>query len=224
MGIMRYPNGKVFSTQSKKAPASPNLKKKVPKTTLKKPTEFGKRGMRFEEAINQSNDFYLARKLAVVYKKPTPIQIVKVDYPKRSAAMIKEAYFRQASTTDYNGVYQGYYLDFEAKETKNKTSFPLSNFHQHQLDHMEACLMQDGICFVLLWFSSLHRCFYLSAEKLLVHWKQQDDPHGKKSISLTEIEAQGIEIIPKLAPQIPYLEAVQTFISMLKENNKNGKS
>lgn len=116
--------------------------------------------MRFEEAINESNQYYLARKHAVVHKKPTPVQIVKVDYPRRSAAVIKEAYFSQASTTDYNGVYRGYYLDFEAKETKNKTSFPFKNFHEHQIQHMEACLEQNGICFVLLWFSNLKRCFF----------------------------------------------------------------
>lgn len=225
MGIFKYPNGKVFSTQPNKSSTTPSISgTKSRTTTNKKPTEFGKRGMRFEEAINASNEYYLARNLAVVYKKPTPIQIVKVDYPKRSAATIKEAYFRQASTTDYNGVYQGYYLDFEAKETKNKTSFPLSNFHQHQIDHMEACLKQEGICFVLLWFSSLQRCFYLSCENLLTFWKRQTETTGKKSISLAEIETFGIEIIQKAAPQIPYLDAVQTYISMLKENKENGKS
>lgn len=51
--------------------------------------------------------------------------------------MINEAYFRTPSTTDYNGVYQGYYIDFEAKETKNKTSFPLNNIHDHQVEHMK---------------------------------------------------------------------------------------
>lgn len=58
--------------------------------------------MTLEEEINESNEYYLVNNQAVIYKKPTPIQIVSVDYPKRSRAVIKEAYFRQASTTDYN--------------------------------------------------------------------------------------------------------------------------
>ena len=44
--------------------------------------------------------------------------------------------------TDYNGVYKGKYIDFEAKETQNPTSFPLKNFHQHQIRHMEEVLNQ----------------------------------------------------------------------------------
>ena len=90
---------------------------------------FSDRGMTLEQQINESNEYYLNHNIAVIHKKPTPIQIVKVDYPRRSRAVIKEAYFRQASTTDYNGVYRGYYLDFEAKETKNRKSFPLSLIH-----------------------------------------------------------------------------------------------
>lgn len=149
-----YPNGQLFSQKNPR------------ERSLQKETTFANRGMRFEEAINQSNEYYLTHDKAVVHKKPTPLQIVKVDYPKRSAAVIKEAYFRQPSTTDYNGVYQGYYLDFEAKETKNKRSFPLKNFHQHQITHMQQCLKQRAICFVLLWFSSLNRCFFF----LLKNW------------------------------------------------------
>jgi recombination protein U len=146
--------------------------------------------------------------LCIVHKKPTPIQIVKVDYPQRSKAKISEAYFKQASTTDYNGVYKGKYLDFEAKETRQKTSFPFSNFHKHQLKHMEAVLKQKGIAFVLLFFSSLQRIFYYPAEKLIRHYNASQ----RKSLKLSDIEQEGIELSIKIAPQIPYLEAIDTLL------------
>ena len=181
----------------------------------KNSVSFSNRGMNFEEAINESNTYYLAHGTAVVHKKPTPLQIVKVDYPKRSAAVIKEAYFTQASTTDYNGVYRGFYLDFEAKETKNKTSFPLKNFHQHQVTHFVECLKQNGICFVLLYFSSLNRCFFLSAAHFITYW---DELGGKKSVSLAQIEKDGIEIKEGVLPRIPYIDAVTAY---LKEDVKD---
>ncbi len=43
--------------------------------------------MSFESAINATNDYYLSRGLTVIHKT-TPVQIVKVDYPKRSRAKV----------------------------------------------------------------------------------------------------------------------------------------
>lgn len=204
--VIRYPNGQIYSQNQSQAKHIQSSKEKQ-----RLAVDFSNRGMRFEEAINISNDYYLNHQLAVVHKKPTPIQIVKVDYPRRSAAVIKEAYFKEASTTDYNGVYKGFYLDFEAKETQNKTSFPFKNFHSHQIEHMKSCLAQSGICFVLLWFSSLNRCFFLDSAHLITHWDLQKST-GKKSLSLSLIEEIGIEIVPGIAPRIPYLEAVQKYL------------
>src|SRR5690625_5967824 len=106
---------------------------------------FANRGMTLEEDINITNKYYLETNLAIVHKKPTPIQIVNVNYPKRSAAVITEAYFQAKSTTDYNGIYRGKDVDFEAKETKNKTLFPLANIHDHQFQHMQSIATHDGI-------------------------------------------------------------------------------
>ena len=66
------------------------------------------RGMNIEEDINLTNEYYLSHDIAVIHKKPTPIQIVKVSYPERSSAKIVEAYFRTPSTTDYNDYFFSY--------------------------------------------------------------------------------------------------------------------
>jgi recombination protein U len=203
---MKYPNGmtrpisKMVSRPSKATQVSGPR----PKQTV-----YGKRGMTFESEINATNEYYLSRGIAVIHKKPTPIQIVKVDYPARSRAKITEAYFRQASTTDYSGVYKGYYVDFEAKETQQKRSFPLKNFHQHQIDHMEAVLAQGGFAFVLLHFQQLNRTFYLPSRALIDFYQSVD---GKKSMSLDFIETEGYELPNQQLPTIPYLTIIDQLI------------
>ena len=167
---------------------------------------FANRGMSFEKMINESNSYYLSRGLAVIHKKPTPIQIVKVDYPHRSRAKIVEAYFRQASTTDYSGVYKGHYIDFEAKETRQKKSMPMKNFHSHQIEHMEAVLEQKGICFVLLHFSSLRETYLLPASYLIEFYKIDK---GGRSMPLTYIQEHGYPIEMQQLPSIPYLEIIE---------------
>lgn len=206
---IRYPNGQRATYHERK-----QFKVQINEKT----TSFANRGMRFEESINTSNQYYLNHGRAVIHKKPTPIQIVHVDYPKRSAAVIKEAYFKEASTTDYNGVYRGYYLDFEAKETKNKTSFPLKNFHEHQIIHMKNCLNQGGICFVLLWFSSLERCFFLDSQHIIKQWETK--AVDRKSLSLATIETLGIEIKLAIAPRVPYLIAVDEHLQSKERDDE----
>ena len=88
--------------------------------------------MTLESEINDSNKYYLEKDIAVIYKKPTPIKVVKQVNEK-----ITDAYFEKPSTIDYSGLYKGKYIDFEAKETKNNTSFPIKNIHPHQIKHLE---------------------------------------------------------------------------------------
>lgn len=207
--VIKYPNGEPYRHS---ADDSQSTIKRA-STAQERGVIFGSRGMSLEQSINDSNAYYREQGRAVIYKKPTPIQIVKVDYPQRSQAVIREAYFRQASTTDYNGVYQGRYLDFEAKETTNKRSFPLKNFHEHQVQHFQRCLQQQGICFTIMRFASLERYFLTPATLLLHYWQQQET--GRKSIPLTEIIAQGYELTPGYRPLLDYLTAVDQLIQKI---------
>lgn len=174
---------------------------------------YGSRGMFLETLLNQTNDYYRLRKIAVIHKKPTPVQVVKVDYPKRSAAVIKEAYYRHASTTDYNGVYRGCYIDFEAKETKNKTSFPFINIHEHQLQHMQDCINQGGIVFIIFYFSSLNEYYLLESQYLISFIKENKD--RKKSIPLTCIRKNGIQIHLTVQSILDYIPVVDKLIDKI---------
>jgi recombination protein U len=195
-----YPNGKRY------VPKESETESKVKKQSNH---SFSNRGMTLEDDLNDTNEYYRVRNIAIIHKKPTPVQIVQVDYPKRSAAVIKEAYFKQASTTDYNGVYKGKYIDFEAKETANPTSFPLKNFHQHQIDHMQEIVSQGGICFVILRFSKFEQVYLLEATHLLSFWERMKNG-GRKSITKEEIEQKGVFIPLGFQPRIDYIKIIDT--------------
>ncbi|MBA2870218.1 recombination protein U [Anoxybacillus calidus] len=195
--MFKYPGGRVYHQVNNQAkPASPLE------------TNYANRGMTLENDLNATNEFYREHGIAVIHKKPTPIQIVHVDYPKRSAAVIKEAYFKQASTTDYNGIYRGRYIDFEAKETRNKTAFPLQNFHEHQIHHMKQILEHDGICFVILRFTTLNETYLLDAKHLLTFWHRHQTG-GRKSIAKHEVEQYGHYISLGYQPPIDYIKIVE---------------
>lgn len=193
-----YPNGKPYIPKKPDGAFSEKRQKN---------RSYSNRGMTLEDDLNETNEYYRERKIAVIHKKPTPIQIVQVDYPNRSAAVIKEAYFKLASTTDYNGVYRGKYIDFEAKETQNAVSFPLKNFHQHQIDHMEAVLLQQGICFVILCFTKTEQVYLLEASRLLSYWERMING-GRKSITKEEIEQCGHYIPLGFRPRIDYIRII----------------
>ena len=165
------------------------------------------RGMVFENMINDTNEYYLAHNVAIIHKKPIPIQIVKVDYKTRATAVIKEAYYKVPSTTDYNGIYLGQYIDFEAKETVNQTSFPISNIHSHQVAHLKTIKDHGGIAFILVYFKKLNEMYLLDADYVDIYYKRAET--GRKSITINEFKENGHLVKEGLNPRVSYLEVVK---------------
>lgn len=161
------------------------------------------RGMSLEEDISLSNQYYLSHDIAVIYKKPTPIQIVKVDYPRRESAKIVEAYYKTPSTTDYNGIYRGKYIDFEAKETKVKT-FPFANISKHQIDHLQKIINHGGIAFVIIAFTSLNEVYLIDASHIINDYYHSQ----RKSITYQKIKDLGHLIPQGYQPRLDYLKVV----------------
>lgn len=208
--MVNYPNGKRYIGPSKTTKPAKDFPKK---NNLQKDVEtFKNRGMSLEEDINASNEYYLSRDIAVIHKKPTPIQIVRVEYPQRSGAVIKEAYFKQASTTDYNGIYKGRHLDFEAKETKNKTSFPLSNFHEHQVTHMRSVQKQGGLAFVFVRFVTQDETYVMDAKHIIDFWDKKEKE--RKSIPYDYFKEKGELIQRKFHPKLDFISAIENLYAL----------
>lgn len=181
----------------------PTKKKAYVQTESKTST---KRGMNLEEDLNISNQYYLDLDIANIHKKPTPITIVKVDYPIRSKSKITEAYFKIPSTTDYNGVYKHRAIDFEAKETQSKTSFTLSNIHLHQIQHMESVARHGAISFLIIRFTTLDETYLLFIDK----FKEFTNNHNRKSIPIDWLRQNAYLIPYSLTPPIHYLKVIDS--------------
>ena len=171
--------------------------------------QYGNRGMSLENDLNMTNQYYIDNDIAYIYKKPTPIQIVKVDYPSRKKAVIKEAFFKEPSTTDYNGIYNGKYIDFEAKETNNK-SFPLSNIHDHQIKHIRNIYNSGGIAFLIVRFNKTNETFILMAKEFI----EYIDKTEKKSIPLSYFIEKGHVIELKYNPRIDYISIISKIMEV----------
>ena len=171
-------------------------------------TKYSNRGMELEEDINFANKYYLNNDIAVIHKKPIPIQIVEVNYPNRSSAMITKAFYKTPSTTDYNGLWNGKYIDFEAKETNSATSFSLNNIHEHQIDHMQQILNHGGITFIIVRFKKIDKTFILPFKKFIFFYNRAQNG-GRKSIKLSEFEETAFELSFNYKIRLDYITIIK---------------
>jgi len=173
----------------------------IKKTYSRLSISHSNRGMNLETIINNSNEYYLEKDIALIYKKPTPIGIVDVSYNNHKKT-IEKAYFKEPSTLDYNGLYRGKYIEFDAKETLNKTSFPLSNIHEHQTLQIRKVIAHEGIVFLIIRMNDL--IYLLTGEDYIKYI----DTHNRKSISYSFIKENAHIIKEGYKPQLDYLKTV----------------
>ena len=151
------------------------------KTSYKKTVNYSNRGMNLEELINLMLDN---------------------NEKKNNGRVITKAYFKEPSTLDYNGIYKGKYVDFDAKVTQSKTSFPLSNLHTHQYEHIKNVIKHGGISFLII---SINSEFYLLDGNDIINFIENNT---KKSIPYEYIKEKGIEIESKIKPRLDYIKAI----------------
>ncbi|MCI5500758.1 MAG: Holliday junction resolvase RecU [Lachnospiraceae bacterium] len=167
----------------------------------------GLRGSVLEEAINMTNERYRQEHLALVQKIPTPITPIEFDKENRHITL---AYFEQKSTVDYIGNVQGIPVCFDAKECATDT-FPLQNIHEHQIKFMEDFEGQDGVAFLIIYFSQRDEYYYVPFKDVKFFWDRAASG-GRKSFKIEELDKR---YIIKVTNQIfiHYLDAVNKDLS-----------
>lgn len=173
----------------------------------------GLRGSTFEEFINKTNELYEENGLALIQKIPTPITPIEMDQNRH----ITLAYFDQKSTVDYVGAIQGIPVCFDAKEC-NKDTFPLQNIHPHQVDFMAKFEKQDGLAFILIFFSHLDLYYYLTFDKLLYFWNRMEEG-GRKSFRIEELDDKYF-FRRQSNILVPYLDMINIDLNSRTVDNK----
>ncbi len=163
----------------------------------------GLRGSTLESMINMTNLQYLDAGLALIQKIPTPITPIDID---KKSKHITLAYFNQKSTVDYIGVVQGIPVCFDAKECASDT-FALHNIHPHQIRFMEDFEKQQGIAFLIIYYTKREAMYYMPFSDIKRFW-DRCEAGGRKSFRFDEIDTS-YEITSHGGFMVPFLDTIQ---------------
>lgn len=177
----------------------------------------GLRGSALEELVNKTNEQYREKHLALIQKIPTPITPIEID---KASHHITLAYFEQKSTVDYIGAVQGIPVCFDAKECKTDT-FPLANIHAHQIQFMKDFEEQEGIAFLLLYFSHRDTFYYLRLSELL-YYEERAAEGGLKRFRYDELHPDFF-LKRDRGIFVPYLEGIRTDLEEREKKEQDRK-
>lgn len=166
-----------------------------------------RRGMNFETMVNKTIDLYRNKKLALIQKIPTPISPGKYN---NKTKKLDESFFMEKSTVDYIGIAQEIPICFDAKETKTER-FPLSNIKKHQIDFMGEFENQGGVAFLLIYYSTDEKIYYLPYRDM-INIIKNCKKEKKSSFNINDLDMKYmIDVKNKLT--FPFLQKVELDIN-----------
>jgi recombination protein U len=155
-------------------------------------TSHANRGQYLEEWIEQANQVYNNKGLAVINKIPTPWKIQRNYSPFTKQYQISGAFPEKKSTVDFGGIASSQSIWFDVKVTTHKTSFPLANMHQHQTEYLEKVAKQGGKAFMLIHSREMDKTWILWIDQFF-KFKAENE---RKSIPFAWLEAN-CEVVPQ---------------------------
>ena len=136
---------------------------------------YANRGEAFETLIIRTNAIYDQKGWAQIEKAHPEIKITK-ELGNRI-----EGFKKAKGFVDFYGVCHGRAIAFEAKNTISRTSFPLKNIKQHQIDTLKKWRDQGAYSFCLIQFEKQFEVYLITIEQLAVWW-DESLKGGRKSI------------------------------------------
>lgn len=170
-------------------------------------TYYGKRGQTFENLINYTNRIYNQQGRAVINKRPTPVKVLK-----SKGTRITSGFYESKSTVDYDGVYNGKAVVFEAKSTKEKR-LPLSIIPDHQIEYLDRMEKQGAISFLMADMRACDTVFFIQ-NGLLQKYVKEAQKGGRKSIPLRDLEVYGYEVKSQNGVPLDYLSVIDELMKV----------
>lgn len=170
------------------------------------PVSQANRGQAFEDLLNFTNLQYERAGVALIHKRPTPIKATKTK-----GSRVLAGYFEEKSTVDYDGVYRGRAIYFEAKSTRETTRFDLANISNHQIEHLEKAEKSGAVCFLLIEFTKTREVYFMPLATIRYYLLHAANG-GRKSIPKDEFDVYGHSVEKSRRAAVDYLLLVDKLI------------
>lgn len=157
--------------------------------------------MAFEQMINYVNELYNTKGIALINKRPTPVKVLK-----SKGSKVLSGYFEEKSTVDYDGIYQGRSIVFEAKSVGEKR-FDLKNIHNHQLEYLQRAKNHGAMTFFLIEFRTYREVFFIPLSFIEIYMRQAAQG-GRKSIPYDDFLVYGFAVVRGRQVPLDYLSII----------------
>lgn len=145
--------------------------------TTKRKNTSNKIGSTFEGKLIRVFDKYRKEGKAYIIKIPSEVTIIR-----KGAKIVNAVYRQKSDCLDFLGLMpDGKGIVFEAKTTKNKTSFPLSNIQEYQYQLADELLGYVKSVFYIVEFRELNEIYLVHSNKI----KEFINNNERKSIPIS---------------------------------------
>jgi len=149
----------------------------------------------------QNNLEKIANKINMDLRRDGKALILKIPVP---ILLTSKGLVAKASTVDYSGtLLGGLSIDYDAKETKIKTSFPLANIEEHQFIYLKFKYDLGGIAFFLIHFTEVYKdLMFITPIPFIEKYWQDAKTGGRKSIPLLDFNKKWLTSIENYLTKI----------------------